>query len=301
MGLPPASPRYKFMHTHSGDNSGSPAVPRRPPRQQLPPPSVRSRSLELLDQDEEEERKSAASATIVQARPPLPRPRSRSLDGLLDEDAKSSGSGSCDRLESYEQDRQKSRGYLTRNQEVTVETSTSEENPVPVPRIKTKLTECKSDGEDTRTCSNVKDEKEKEEIPPTRPPKPNRRSSSLEGPSSTISGKQCDEQEQHIEEHETTQEKLMRVDKDKNDEDDDNDDNDDDGDHDRSTMLKARSCGAGLDSDGSVSSSEYSGGRSTGPKKDPGSLLSLPAGAEPKRKRNFMDKCVNKVRSFMRK
>lgn len=93
----------------------------------------------------------------------------------------------------------------------------------------------------------------------------------------------------------------MRV-NDRNDEDDDNDDNDDDGDHNNgSTMLKARSCGAGLDSDGSVSSSEYGGGRPTGPKKGPGSLLSLPAGAEPKRKRNFMDKCVNKVRSFMRK
>jgi len=76
-----------------------------------------------------------------------------------------------------------------------------------------------------------------------------------------------------------------------------NDDYDED---DKSTMLKAsRSCGAGLDSDGSVSSNEYGGHRVRA--KGPGSLLSLPTGAEPKRKRNFMDKCVNKVRSFMKK
>lgn len=78
---------------------------------------------------------------------------------------------------------------------------------------------------------------------------------------------------------------------------DENDDYDDDN---KSTMLKAsRSCGAGLDSDGSISSSEYGGHKACA--KGPGSLLSLPAGAEPKRKRNFMDKCVNKVRSFMKK
>jgi len=62
-------------------------------------------------------------------------------------------------------------------------------------------------------------------------------------------------------------------------------------------LLKAsRSCGAGLDSDGSISSSEYSGHRAHRAKGS-GSLLSLPVGAEPKRKQNFMDKCVNKVRS----
>ncbi|EFN88463.1 Sterile alpha and TIR motif-containing protein 1, partial [Harpegnathos saltator] len=324
MGLPPASPRFKFVHAHPGDGSGSPAVPRRPPRQQAPPPSARSRSLELLDQgqdqdeekeeeeeeeeaeeaeeeEEEEERKSAISATIVQTRPPLPRPRSRSLDGLLDEDAKSvGGGGSCDRSESCEQDRQKSsKSHVARKQEAAaVEIVTSVENPMPVPRARSKFAEGRFETEDTRTSLDSKDENEKGGTPPTRPPKPNRRSSSLEGRPSTltISGKQCDEQERRIEEQETMQNILTRVgDIVGNDVDDDNDD-------DRSTILKARSCGAGLDSeDGSVSSSEYGGNRSADAKRGPGSLLSLPAGAEPKRKRNFMDKCVNKVRSFMRK
>lgn len=90
---------------------------------------------------------------------------------------------------------------------------------------------------------------------------------------------------------ETVQERLMTQ--------EENNDYDDD-DNESAMMLKAsRSCGAGLDTDGSASSSEYSGLGARA--KDPGSLLSLPTGAEPKRKRNFMDKCVNKVRSFMKK
>lgn len=63
----------------------------------------------------------------------------------------------------------------------------------------------------------------------------------------------------------------------------------------KSTLLKAKSCGAGLDSDDSYSQ-EYKPVI-----KGQGSLLSLPNGAETKRKRNFMDKCVNKVRSFIKK
>jgi len=61
---------------------------------------------------------------------------------------------------------------------------------------------------------------------------------------------------------------------DKNDNENDDYDNDD-----KSMLLKAsRSCGAGLDSDESISSSEYGGHHRA---KEPGSLLSLPAGAEP--------------------
>lgn len=307
MGLPPASPRFKFVHTHPGSGSNGPAMPRRPPRQQLPSPSARSCSLELLDQEEEEGRK-MVSTVVMQARPPLPRPRSRSLDGLLDEDAKSCG-------EPCEQDTQKSRSHLMRNSEEkekivavpelgrnnsnAIKTVELENDPVPVPRMKPKATaECKSEAEDAQTSLDDKDESEKETVP-TRPPKPSRRSSSSEGQSSTTSGKQFDDQKQwRLEEpraQEMTQERLI-INKNENeyDYDENNDHND------RSTMLKAKSCGAGLDSDGSVSSSEY-GSRASGPKQGPGSLLSLPAGAEPKRKRNFMDKCVNKVRSFMRK
>jgi len=60
---------------------------------------------------------------------------------------------------------------------------------------------------------------------------------------------------------------------DKNDNENDDYDNDD-----KSMLLKARSCDAGLDSDESISSSEYGGHHRA---KEPGSLLSLPAGAEP--------------------
>ncbi|KAG7198926.1 hypothetical protein KM043_015740 [Ampulex compressa] len=62
---------------------------------------------------------------------------------------------------------------------------------------------------------------------------------------------------------------------------------------DKRCIAKARSCGAGLDVEEDTERSARD--------KVQGSLLSLPAGAEPKRKRNFMDKCVNKVRAFMRK
>lgn len=298
MGMPPTSPRFKFMYTHPVGASNNLAVPHRPPRQP-PSPSTRSRSLELLDQQDHQERKSVSSAVVQ--RPPLPRPRSRSLDGLLDEDAKNG----------EEQDkvqREKSRECLpTSSGEIEVvpapeesqkkpdsaaEAAGSEEEPRPVPRTKPKVPdEFKSETEDMRTSLD-KDENDKG-APPTRPPKPSRRSSS-EGQSSTCSSRQCTEQEHLTEEQrtrKTAQDRLM-VTQGGN----ENDNYDDD---DRSTMLKAsRSCGAGLDSDGSVSS-EYSGHKARA--KGPGSLLSLPTGAEPKRKRNFMDKCVNKVRSFMKK
>lgn len=54
------------------------------------------------------------------------------------------------------------------------------------------------------------------------------------------------------------------------------------------SLTKTKSCGAGLDDNNQD-------------KKERGSLLSLPTGVEPKRKKNFMDKCVNKVRLFIKK
>jgi hypothetical protein len=64
-------------------------------------------------------------------------------------------------------------------------------------------------------------------------------------------------------------------------------------------VKEAQSCHANLDSD-TVSTSS-SGGARAGISQ--GSLLSLPlpSAGEPKRKRNFMDRCVNKVRSLIRK
>lgn len=298
MGLPPTSPRFKFMYTHPVGTSNSLAVPRRPPRQP-PSPSTRSRSLELLDQQDQEQK--SVSSTVVQ-RPPLPRPRSRSLDGLLDEDAKNG----------EEQDKvqhEKNQECPPTSSEDDKIVPASEENQTelnaeavefkdelrPISKTKPKVPdgiEFKSVRENIRTSLD-KDESDKE-VPPTRPPKPSRRSSS-EGQSSTCSSRQCADQEHSMEEQtirKTAQERLTMQGG------HENDDYDDD---DKSTVLlkASRSCGAGLDSDGSVSSSEYSGHKARA--KGPGSLLSLPAGAEPKRKRNFMDKCVNKVRSFMKK
>lgn len=294
MGLPPTSPRFKFMYTHPVGTSNNHAVPRRPPRQP-PLPSTRSRSLELLDQQDQEQK--SVSSTIIQ-RPPLPRPRSRSLDGLLDDDAKNG--------------EEQNKGQCEKNRECP--SMSSEENKV-VPaseesqkepnieavefkgelrqicRIKPKVfNEFKSETEDKRTFLN----KNKEALP-IRPPKPSRRSNS-EGQSLTCSSRQCTEQEHPMEEQ-----RLKKIAQERLKTQSDNENNDYDND-DKSTMLlkASRSCGAGLDSDGSVSSSEYSGHRAHHAK-GPGSLLSLPAGAEPKRKRNFMDKCVNKVRSFMKK
>lgn len=294
MGLPPTSPRFKFTYTHPVGTSSNLAVPSRPPRQP-PPPSTRSRSLELLDQQDQEQK--LVSSTVVQ-RPPLPRPRSRSLDGLLDEDAKTGE-------EQNKVQREKSQECLPTSSEddkvisisekgqekPDTETVESKDEPRPVLKMKPKsdTIESKSETQDMRVSLD-KNESNRE-APPTRPPKPSRRSSS-EGQSSTCSSRQYADQEHSVEEQrikKIAQERLMQSGKNGNYDEDD-----------RSTMLKAsRSCGAGLDSDGSVSSSEYGGHRARA--KGPGSLLSLPTGAEPKRKRNFMDKCVNKVRSFMKK
>lgn len=298
MGLPPTSPRFKFMYTHPVGTSNNLAVPCRPPRQP-PSPSTRSRSLELLDQQDQEQK--SVSSTVVQ-RPPLPRPRSRSLDGLLDEDTKNG----------EEQDkvqREKSQECLPTSSEDDKMVSASEESQKepsakaveskdelrPIFRTKSKVPdgiEFKSEMENIRPSLD-KDQSDKE-VPSTRPPKPSRRSSS-EGQSSTCSSRQCADQEHSMEEQKirkTAQERLTMQGGDENDDYDDND---------KSTVLlkASRSCGAGLDSDGSVSSSEYGGHKTRA--NGPGSLLSLPTGAEPKRKRNFMDKCVNKVRSFIKK
>lgn len=294
MGLPPTSPRFKFVHTtHPATASSSQAVPHRPPRQP-PLPSSRSRSLELLDQ-QDQERKSTISPTIVH-RPPLPRPRSRSLDDLLDDDVKKNDGGETCGQQSRQQECEKNREHFLINSEGDKTSPALEESkqkfnakaveseneirPAPQTRI-----ELKSETKDARMDRSDKN------VLPIRPPKPSRCSNS-EGQFST--SKQCRDRERQIEEQKMKE--AVQVSSVKR---NDNDNYDDDDDR-SSTLLKiSRSCGAGLDSDGSVASSEYGGSRPCA--KGQGSLLSLPAGAEPKRKRNFMDKCVNKVRSFMKK
>lgn len=261
-------------------------MPRRPPRHP-PSPSARSRSLELLDR---EEKKSVSP--VREAETPT-RPRSRSLDGLLDEDGivpdmkteelptQSNESDATNLKEPLDaSDRLSDRKVIGDEDDVQVQQGDKAEgeqkinrdqNPVPVPRQRAKASgveaklepvnaverEEKSSGVEERNVKESNLEDEKEENSQT--------SSENVGP--------CDS---NVE----LKEKLMML----------------TGCNDKSTLLKARSCGAGLDSDESISSNEYK------PKsKEQGSLLSLPTGAEPKRKKNFMDKCVNKVRSFMRK
>jgi len=288
------------MRTHpDGSNL---AVPRRPPR--LPPsPSTRSRSLELLDQQIQEQRKSPFVISAVVERPPLPRPRSRSLDGLLDEDAKND-SESCD----VEQDKAQNRieHSMTNSEENKIVSAlqenqkrsnhkivTSKNELRPIPRTKTRMSniiKAKFETEDVR-ASLDEDNKQALLMRPLQFSQLGRSHSSLEEQFSINSSKQYRDQEHQIDEE--TRKTIQGTSLITQHEKDYKDDND------KSTiMLKtSRSCGAGLDFDGSVSSSEYGEPRI----KDPGSLLSLPMSAEPKRKRNFMDKCVNKVRSFMKK
>lgn len=146
--------------------------------------------------------------------------------------------------------------------------SKENEDPTPVPRQRTRTSMEAKEAKRTPEEPN-----HREENPPTRPPKPNR-FISMDGHLMATE----EEGPRAISENVELKERLVATGNDK------------------STLLKAKSCGAGLDSDESISSNEYK------PKtKEQGSLLSLPTGAEPKRKKNFMDKCVNKVRSFMRK
>lgn len=265
-------------------------MPRRPPRHPSSP-STRSRSL---------------AAEPVS----LPRPRSRSLDGLLDEDGiladlkkeesskdNSTMENACNiktRSQSLsgllENGKNKQNGSSSQIDKTDTKTGDSEPNssetndsdPQPVPRSRRasslELKSAKVDNsakiaklEDMRisSSSDEGDEKEENLI------------------SSTVRRKYSENKEGDLEkviegledtnDEDLGQERLLSTRAEK------------------STLLKAKSCGAGLDSDDNYLS-EYKPVI-----KGQGSLLSLPAGAEPKRKKNFMDKCVNKVRSFIKK
>lgn len=303
IGLPPTSPRLKFIHTHPG---GSP-VPRRPPRYP-PSPSTRSRSLELLDPDEKK------SVSPVKESEAQVRPRSRSLDGLLDEDSVMSDmktEESSKLCNESKIDSKISLEPLDKLSDIKIEDNLSQivpqkiqneveesinlysnesndqktnenQSPIPVPRQRLK-TEMKSESvtvqqEETQKSSS-EENSIKEEHSLIRPSKPYRfvsmDTSSMEhekedSQTSSENIDPCDNAE--------LKKRLVVTGNDK------------------STLLKAKSCGAGLDSDENILSNEYKS-----KSREEGSLLSLPTGAEPKRKKNFMDKCVNKVRSFMKK
>lgn len=293
----------KFIHTHPG---GSP-VPRRPPRYP-PSPSTRSRSLELLDPDEKK------SVSPVKESEAQVRPRSRSLDGLLDEDSVMSDmktEESSKLCNESKIDSKISLEPLDKLSDIKIEDNLSQivpqkiqnevegsinlysnesndqktnenQSPIPVPRQRLK-TEMKSESvtvqqEETQKSSS-EENSIKEEHSLIRPSKPYRfvsmDTSSMEhekenSQTSSENIDPCDNAE--------LKKRLVVTGNDK------------------STLLKAKSCGAGLDSDENILSNEYKS-----KSREEGSLLSLPTGAEPKRKKNFMDKCVNKVRSFMKK
>lgn len=316
MGLPPTSPRLKFVHTHPG---GSP-VPRRPPRHP-PSPSTRSKSLELLDQDEKK------SVLPVVKPEPVPRPRSKSLDGLLDEDdvvphikteelAKDNEDNDQDNKNlctSCNDTNQTERIHckcITDNINVSCKTQQSElssnkeetkddKNPLPVPRLKTKVSNSQleiskvssKEEKNDKASSSFERNNDKQEDDSTLLPKQTNRCTSIDNDEGEFESSCLKDDREVTNSHkrqqtielcdnsvEPIQERLMTIVNDK------------------STLLKAKSCGAGLDSNESVSSNDYKAEI-----KEQGSLLSLPAGAEPKRKRNFMDKCVNKVRSFIKR
>lgn len=314
MGLPPTSPRLKFVHTHPG---GSP-VPRRPPRHP-PSPSTRSKSLELLDQDEKK------SVLPVVKPEPVPRPRSKSLDGLLDEDDVVPHIKTEELAKDNEDNDQDNKNLctscndtnqtehcecITDNINVSCKTQQSElstnkeetkddKNPLPVPRLKTKVSNSQleiskvssKEEKNDKASSSSESNNDKQEDDSTLLPKQTNRCTSIDNDEGEFESSCLKDDREVTNSHkrqqtielcdnsvEPIQERLMTIVNDK------------------STLLKAKSCGAGLDSNESVSSNDYKAEI-----KEQGSLLSLPAGAEPKRKRNFMDKCVNKVRSFIKR
>ncbi|KAK0096003.1 hypothetical protein PV326_006811 [Microctonus aethiopoides] len=138
MSMPHTSPRHKFVYAYPSRRQ----VPERPPR--LPSsPTTRSQSLELLGQNEQ-------VVIPPQHEPELfPRPRSRSLGGVLDDDAPSSPEKyikndeandviSDDQLDNKflsTQDKSQSDKNDVLNDELTCCTEDSL-YPVPVPRLK---------------------------------------------------------------------------------------------------------------------------------------------------------------------
>ena len=316
MSLPPSA-RVKFIHTHPGGNP----MPRRPPRHPSSP-SNRSRSLELLDQNEKK------TVLPVAAEPvPLPRPRSRSLDGLLDEDGiitdlkneeSTKENSSIDNTSNIKTRSQSLNGLLesvkNKLNDSTIqidktdsvrtgnsETNSNDSDPQPLPRNKRASSmETKSNKkepakiakvEDMRISSSSDESGEKEENEEKIQPEIRIR---IERSKSEGEERERESKKEDLENLNERSEDLNEGSENKNDQDLGQERLSSTA-NEKLTLLKAKSCGAGLDSDDSYSS-EYKPVI-----KGQGSLLSLPTGAEPKRKRNFMDKCVNKVRSFIKK
>lgn len=304
-------------------------MPRRPPRHPSSPSIRSSRSLELLDPMEKK-----VILTVAKNPQPLPRPRSRSLDGLIDdEDGIIANLKNNDNSTAIENSIINTK-YHIKNQslnEILESTNNSNENPFPLPRNRrtfsiTQKSDIKAidkSNKDEENLSNLikiyntedkseklffnisndnlnqmtkmdieKNPKELKNFPKSKNieelDKFSKNSNQFEIIDLKKNSEQLENQleininnierlEKLSENSKINEKKLSKVENEK------------------STLLKAKSCGAGLDSDDNYSQ-EYKPVI-----KGQGSLLSLSTGADPKRKRNFMDKCVNKVRSFIKK
>lgn len=327
MSMPPTSPRLKFVHTHPGRSP----TPRRPPRHPSSP-SARSRSLDLLDQKEGTNEPPTAEPE------PLPRPRSRSLDGLLDDDGVAepevvartrsrslnastdetiddSTNFAINSTEKIGDEILSKKSVLESETNKTAEASLSSSNnedrsPMPVPRLKTKnfgkpevIDAAKTAQLEESTISSPEDFGEKIIAVgklPTDGKLPADRKSVIKDIEDNESvddlgsaGDSCDSSARTSRwERDVEKTGFIAAAKENS-----------------CMLLKAKSCGAGLDSDESFSSNEYNrNGADNSANKNKvqqqrGSLLALHAAcaADPKRKRNFMNKCVNKVRSLIKK
>ena len=298
MSMPPTSPRLKFIHTHPGRSP----LPRRPPRHPSSP-SARSRSLELLDQT------TTKSVPLITKPEPLPRPRSRSLDGLLDDDSaidpERSKSSTSLEVRQQNSSTNTSKLQLPTNDKVLESSSTEstikiqdDSSPMPVPRLKSKNSTKPEVAEaakftlqdDSRfsSCSDDSIDKSSNATTSTRLARED--SENTKNYENSDCDDSCDKKPT------TSQRDNAKTIRDLT--------------NDKScTLSKAKSCGAGLDSNESFSSNEYNRtgadpfSNKNNSQRQQGSLLSLHAAcaADPKRKRNFMNKCVNKVRSLIKK
>lgn len=250
MSMPPTAPRLKFIHTHPGRSP----IPQRPPRHPATP-SVRSRSLELLDQPQH------LSRRLLQKPEPLPRPRSRSLDGLLDDDGPEllpvDEKSQLPPVQQIDNNSLVSQYVQTNTNFFPINSSKDNSCPLPVPRLRPRV--LKTDINDLKT--SVKEVE-------------------LHDDKSGVVN--CGDKTTTLQNQNDSGDSLTD---DKNNQETLNDE--------KHTMSKAKSCGAGLDDN---ESNEF-----TTKVNAQGSLQSLHTELEQKRKGNFMNKCVNKMRSLIKK
>uniref|UniRef100_A0A6V7ITE1 Uncharacterized protein n=1 Tax=Bracon brevicornis TaxID=1563983 RepID=A0A6V7ITE1_9HYME len=260
-------------------------MPQRPPRH-LPTPSNRSKSLELLDGSENRDKREAMEKIFPTRPPPLPRPRSRSLDGLLDDDLE---------VNILEKNSEKTPRITLDPISQTSSKSGEQSKPEEINEILTsehvEESEKTSDIEDSKISKQIPESKEQSQsgnLCHTCPmPVPRLKSRQTRAETAKLALEDCNTKLStspdddtidccdKINDDEQLPEKICLESIDRSDDD-------------KKTLSKARSCGDGLDENESVSSFNAS-------------LNSLHRDTEHRRKRNFMNKCVSKMRSLIKK